>query len=378
MNGTAYTIKDAWARAEIDEVKSAISGGVHFRGVSATAIADGDAVKDLSVGGNTYPAANQADGDIFIYNNGTKNLEFVVAGGKYSEFGSTSELGALAFADTASGSATVDIDGAITFNTFTPNVSNGTLAVTTTAGTSLGITTAATAATAEVKFSPADITVAEKACSITTTATAATAEVKFSPAAITVAAKTCEVTTAKSTFAALSDVTYSEATATLTITSVTSDAFVTGVTVTAPSQTVSQDANQTASVAVTYDKVTGVTAPSQTVSQDANQTASVAVTYDKVTGVTAPGQTVSQDENQTASVAVTYDKVTGVTAPSQTVSQNADQTVTVAVTYDKATATTGSFLTAAELTGAIAVTGAAPTATITNPTITVTVTPNAD
>ena len=322
MNGTAYTIKDAWARAEISEIEQAISGGVHFRGVSTTAIADGDNVKDLTVDGETYAASAQADGDLFIYNNGTKNLEFIVSGGKYSELGSTGELGALAFADTASGSATVDVAGAITFNTFTPNVGNGTLAVTTTAGTSLGITTTASAATAEAKFSPAAITVAEKACSVTTTATAASASVKFSPADITVAAKTCEVTTATDTFAALSSVTYSEATATLSISSVTSAAFVTGITVTAPSQTISQDADQTATVAVTYDKVSAVTAPSQTVSQDA------------------------------------------------------DQTVTVAVTYDKATGTTGSYLTDASLTGAILVTGAAPTATITNPTITVTVSPN--
>lgn len=270
MNGTAYTIKDAWARAEIEEIESAISGGVHFRGVSTTAIADGDNVKDLTVGGDTYAAADQKDGDLFIYNNGTKNLEFVVSGGKYSEFGSTGELGALAFADTAAGSVEVPIAAAITFNTFTPNVGTGTLAVTTTAGTGLGITTTATSASCSGSFSPADITVA---------------------------AKTCEVTTATSTFAALSNVTYDTNTATLSISSVTSDAFVTNLTVTAPSQTISQDA---------------------------------------------------------------------------------DQTVTVAVTYDKATGTTGSYLATATLEGDLAVTGAAPTATITNPTITVTVSPVSD
>lgn len=380
MNSTAYTIKDAWARAEISEVKSAISGGVHFRGVSVTEIKDGQSVKDLNIGTaqeeNIYASTTQKDGDIFIYNNGEKNLEFVVSGGKYSEFGSTGELGALAFADTASGSATVDLSGAITFNTFTPNVGNGTLAVTTTGGTvgiataataasasakfspaaitvaetACSVTTSATAATAEAKFTPADTTIAAKACSITTEATAATAAVTFSPAAITVAAQTCEVTTATSTFAALSDVTYNESSATLTITSVTSDAFVTGITVTAPSQTVSQDANQTATVAVTYDKVTAVTSAAQT------------ITY----------------AEKSVTIAVTYDKVTAVTTPGQTVTQTADQTVTVAVTYDKVTGTTGTFLTAAELTGAIAVTGAAPTATFTNPTVTVTVSPDAD
>ena len=92
MNGTAYTIKDEWARAEIDEVKSAVTGGVHFRGVSSTAIADNEDLKEITLsGGGTVAVADQKNGDIFIYNNGTKNLEFIVSGGKYSEFGSTGE-----------------------------------------------------------------------------------------------------------------------------------------------------------------------------------------------------------------------------------------------------------------------------------------------
>lgn len=402
VKGTAYTIKDAWARAEVEEVKNAIAGGVHFRGVSTTAIKDGDTVKDLTVNDATYAAATQVDGDLFIYNNGTKNLEFVVSGGKYSEFGSTGELGALAFADTASGSTTVDIKGAITlaaytpqvskgtlqvttaaatievtssadtvtstgtvdvagaitFDKFTPNVGNGTLAVTTTAA-ALGITT--TTDTANGKFTPAAITVEAKTCQVTTSATAAEAEVKFSPAAITVAAQTCQVTTATNTFAALSDVTYDSTTATLSISSVTSDAFVTGVTVTAPSQTVSQDANQTATVAVTYDKVTAVTTPGQTVSQDEQD---ISVSYTKATGITG-GALASA--SLTGAIAVTG------AAPTATIT---NPQVSVSGSYQKVTPVASkTFLTESSLTGDLAVTAAAPTATITNPTITVTVSP---
>lgn len=267
MNGTTYTIKDAWVRAEVEEVKTAISGGVHFRGVSQTAIADGDSVKAITLtdGETTIAIADQANGDIFIYNNGSKNLEFVVSGGKYSEFGSTGELGALAFADSAAGSVTVPIASAITFGTFTPNVGLGTLAVTSTAAT-LGVTTSATSASGT-----------------------------FSPAAITIAASTVTLTPTKGTFTALKDVTYDSSTATLSISNGTSDEY--------------------------WKSATGE----------------------------AAGQTVTPTANQ--AIAVTYDKTTGVT---------------------------GSALASAALTGALTITGAAPTATITDPVITVTVEPVSD
>ena len=268
MNSATYTIKDAWARAEIAEIESAIAGGVHFRGVSSTAIADGDSVKAITLtdGETTIAAADQANGDIFIYNNGKKNLEFVVSGGKYSEFGSTGELGALAFADTAAGSTTVDIASAITFGEYTPNVSKGTLAVTTGNDT------------------------------ITVTSTADTATGSFSPAALTIAASTVTLTPTTGTFTALKDVTYNSTTATLTISDGTSDAF--------------------------WKSATGE----------------------------AAGQTVTPTANQT--ISVSYQKVTPV----------AEKT----------------FLTSSSLTGDLAVTAAAPTATITNPTITVTVSPVSD
>lgn len=265
LNGQAYTINDAWARAEIAEIESAIAGGVHFRGVSTTAIQDGENVKDLIVGGKTYAAADQVNGDLFIYNNGTKNLEFIVSNGKYSELGSTGELGDLAYADTASGSVTVPIASAITFNAYTPQVDKGTLAVTTTTGT-LEVTT-----------------------------TAASASGTFSPAAITIAASAVTLTPTTSTFTALTDVTYAEATATLTISATTSTAFWTGATGEAAGQTVTPTANQS-----------------------------------------------------------------------------------IAVTYDKVTATSGTFLASASLEGDVAVTAAAPTATITDPSITITVSPDAD
>lgn len=267
MNGTAYTIKDAWARAEIAEVQSAIAGGTHFRGVSQTAIADGDNVKEitLSDGATKIATSAQSNGDIFIYNNGTKNLEFIVANGKYSEFGSTGTLGALAYADTASGTTEVPLSSNISFATFTSDVTLGTVAVTTATDT------------------------------ITVTTTTETASGTFSPSAITIAASTVTLTPTKGSFTALKDVTYDSTTATLTISNGTSDEF--------------------------WKSATGQ----------------------------AAGQTVTPAANQS-----------------------------ISVSYEKATASSKTFLTTASLTGDLSVKGGTIDATITNPTITVTVAPVSD
>ena len=231
LNGTAYTIKDAWARAEIADIETAIAGGVHFRGVTVTAIQDGESLKQLNVGTaeepDNIPAANQANGDIFIYNDGTSNLEFIVSNGKYSELGSTGALGSLAFADTAVGSTTVPIASAMTFNTFTPDVGLGTLSVTTSAAT-LGVTT-----------------------------TASSASGTFSPAAFEIAPSDVTFTPTTDTFTALQGVTYDSTTATLSISNGTSGAFWTSATGKAAGQTVTPTANQ--SISVTYDKATGIT-----------------------------------------------------------------------------------------------------------------------
>lgn len=230
MQSNTYTIKDKWAREEIAEIEAAIAGGVRFRGVlaSGSSITEGESVKDLDVvdgsSTKTITAAQQTDGDLFIYNNGTSNLEFIVSNGTYSELGSTGSLGAFAFADSGSGSCEVNISSAITFNPLTPNVTKGTL----------------------------DITYQTGSTSITTTPTSASGA--FSPAAITIPASTVTITPTTGTFTALADVTYDSATATLSIANKTSDQFWKGYTAAqAASQTVTPTANQ--SISVTYDKV---------------------------------------------------------------------------------------------------------------------------
>ena len=246
MNGVNYTINDAWARAEIAEIETAIAGGVHFRGVTTTQITDGESAKDLTVNGEIIPVSNQNNGDMFIYYNGNNNLEFVVVDNgstkTYSELGGTGTLGAMAYADTAAGSATVDIASAITFNPITPQVNKGTLSVSTTTGTGLTVTGVPTAA------------------SVTVSAPTATA----SAPTVTVSAPTITETHSTDTFDALTFTTYDEATATLTITTSTSSAFWTGaatITASAPTATASAPTITVGAptVTVTYDKANGTT-----------------------------------------------------------------------------------------------------------------------
>lgn len=242
MKTQTYTIKDAYARAEIEDLWGAISGGVVFRGVLASgSLEDGETpLKDLTVVDGattkTITAASQKDGNIFIYpktvGSGTQNLEFIISNGHYEEIGSTGSLGTFAYANQGTGSVAIPISSAITFNPLTPDVSVGTLSIT-----------------------------VEKA-SLSHSDTQATG--KFSPAAISIGASEVTFTPSKSTFTAFADTTYDENTSTLTIATATSDAYWTSATGQAAGQTVTPQANQTINVTYSYadlseDVLTGAT-----------------------------------------------------------------------------------------------------------------------
>lgn len=97
MNKYIYDF-EARARIKAEQPKLIVVcafcyGKLRYRGVSTTAIADGEHVKDLTLDdetielleldGNKLPAGEQTDGDVFIYDNGTECLEVVVYDGKY-------------------------------------------------------------------------------------------------------------------------------------------------------------------------------------------------------------------------------------------------------------------------------------------------------
>ena len=146
-NGSTYDIKDTTARTQIsseadtrkaadarirqsiDELKSNLTGAMHYVGVTTTEITDGMSTGDpkastnkITISGNDYkPVA----GDVVIYQD--KEFVFhiekhtvgstVAFEGVWNEFGSTGSLKALAFKDSASGSVTPS--GTVSKPTFT-------------------------------------------------------------------------------------------------------------------------------------------------------------------------------------------------------------------------------------------------------------------
>ena len=151
-NGSTYDIKDATARNQIsseaadrkatddrikysiDELKSNLTGAMHYVGVTTTEITDGMSTGDpkastnkITISGNDYkPVA----GDVVIYQD--KEFVFhiekhtvgstVAFKGVWNEFGSTGSLKALAFKDSASG--TVTPSGTVSTPTFTGTAGN--------------------------------------------------------------------------------------------------------------------------------------------------------------------------------------------------------------------------------------------------------------
>lgn len=121
-SGTTYNIKDAQARSDIETIQSSLTGGMHYIGVTTTAITDGATTNPISIGGNNVTAKN---GDLVMYG----DLEFVwsTSDNKWHEFGSTGSLKALAFKDTAS--ASYKPAGTVSQPTFTGSESSVTVTV---------------------------------------------------------------------------------------------------------------------------------------------------------------------------------------------------------------------------------------------------------
>ena len=93
-SGTTYDIKDATARA-------AIAGGTSFLGVTTTELTDGSEVTTIRVGTKDVNAVN---GGMAIYQ--SKEFVYSSSDGKWHEFGDTTDLGNLAYKDSASGNYT--------------------------------------------------------------------------------------------------------------------------------------------------------------------------------------------------------------------------------------------------------------------------------
>lgn len=109
IDGTSYDIKDSGARTAIQSISNSIAGGVHFRGVSTTAITDMGTEKPTI--SNSQITAN--NGDIVIYE--TQEFIYSTSDNKWHKLGDRIGLGTLAYKSSASGSVSVS-SGQITIS----------------------------------------------------------------------------------------------------------------------------------------------------------------------------------------------------------------------------------------------------------------------
>lgn len=100
IGGNQYDLKDAEARADILDIKSSITGAMHWAGYTTTALTDGATTNPIVIDEESYTAKA---GDVVAYDNGTKEMEYAFNGTKWQELGSTGSIKALAFKDSASG-----------------------------------------------------------------------------------------------------------------------------------------------------------------------------------------------------------------------------------------------------------------------------------
>lgn len=106
IGSTTYDIKDATARTDIADLKTSMSGAMHYIGVAKNAISTTTAVTTVVIddGTTTGKTVTLKPGDVVIYD--TKEYVWSDSDNKFHEFGSTGSLKALAFKDTASASYT--------------------------------------------------------------------------------------------------------------------------------------------------------------------------------------------------------------------------------------------------------------------------------
>jgi len=104
VNTTPTTVNDD-INKKYNELKELIDGGVHYRGVTTTALTDGSTTNPITIKGESYTAQV---GDLVIYQAANKpDREFIWNSSSWDEFGiGIGTLGALAFKNSATGEYT--------------------------------------------------------------------------------------------------------------------------------------------------------------------------------------------------------------------------------------------------------------------------------
>lgn len=107
VGSTTYDLKDSKAWSDIADIKSSITGAMHWLGYTTTDLTDGATTNPIiideesvtAVAGDVTAVAGSGSGS-------AADKEFVFNGTKWQEYGSTGSLKALAFKDNASASYT--------------------------------------------------------------------------------------------------------------------------------------------------------------------------------------------------------------------------------------------------------------------------------
>lgn len=100
-SGSEYLLKDAQARADIEDLKAAVGGGVSFLGITTTVLTDGATSKRIVIDGDYVDAINGSiaiyDVDEFIWSDITES---------WHRLGPSGTFRALAYKDSASATYT--------------------------------------------------------------------------------------------------------------------------------------------------------------------------------------------------------------------------------------------------------------------------------
>lgn len=132
-SGNTYDIKDSQARADIETIRNAVSGGVSFLGITTTPLTDGSTVSTISINGTDMNAINGA-----LVMNGEEEYVWSDTDDKWHRLGPAGTFGTLAYQDAATG--TVTPSGTVSRPTFTGTAA--TISVTGSAEGSVNISTA--------------------------------------------------------------------------------------------------------------------------------------------------------------------------------------------------------------------------------------------
>lgn len=103
IGGNQYDLKDAEARQDIIDIKSSITGAMHWLGYTTSELTDGSTINPVVIDGENVTAKAGDVVAIIAAEEGKADLEFVFSGSKWQEYGSTGSLKALAFKENASG-----------------------------------------------------------------------------------------------------------------------------------------------------------------------------------------------------------------------------------------------------------------------------------